>query len=102
MSCKIKMLLIFLLCSCVFAGETVVNNSLVTSKKAIEIAEKKLVQVYGKSILKQRPFQASLENNNWIVSGTLHCKKDNFCKGGVGIVRVSAQDGKIIDVTHEK
>ena len=82
------------------------NNTLVPAeldeKAVLKIAEKKLVESYGESILKEKPFQASLNKNIWTVSGTLHCLQGSVCKGGVATIHISTKDGSVIDIMHGK
>jgi hypothetical protein len=75
---------------------------------AVKIAEAVLIPVYGKTqIESEQPFDASLKDGVWIVSGSLNCGNDkhgkpNVCVGGVAVVRISKADGRIIDMIHYK
>jgi hypothetical protein len=78
------------------------------SDTAIRIAEAVLAPVYGKNqIESERPFGARLKNGVWTVSGTLHCAgaKDSpsaYCTGGVAVVEISKDDGRILSMIHGK
>lgn len=74
----------------------------ISEKEAIRIAEKKLVARYGKSVRKQRPFQAALSDGIWTITGTFHCPPKSVCKGGVAEIQISAMDGTVISVIHGK
>jgi hypothetical protein len=75
---------------------------------AITVAEAALIPIYGKKhIESERPFVATLKNDVWIVTGTLHCGDDKQrrttnCVGGVARAEVSKQDGHIISISHSK
>ena len=66
---------------------------------AIRIAEKKLIQIYGRrQIDRERPLQARNDDGVWIVHGTL--PKDMVC--GVAHVKIRQRDGHILEVWHTK
>jgi hypothetical protein len=68
-------------------------------KTAIRIAEAVLEPIYGeKAIADERPFRASLKDGLWTVEGTL---PKGFA-GGVAIVQLWQNDGRIEAVVHEK
>lgn len=67
------------------------------SSVAIAIAEAVLVPIYGRAnIERQRPFAASLADGVWTVMGHL---SENM-RGGVALVQISKQDGRILRVSH--
>jgi NTF2 fold immunity protein of polymorphic toxin system component len=75
------------------------------SDTAIQIAEAVLAPVYGKSQIES--FGARLRDGVWIVSGTLHCagtkgSPSARCVGGVAIVEISRDDGRILSMIHGK
>ncbi len=84
------------------------QNKVTDSAEAIKIAEKVLVNIYGKKqIESERPFKAKLENGVWTVWGTLHCKDGNgdeteVCVGGVASARIAAKNGRVISTMHTK
>ena len=69
-------------------------------KTAIAIAEAIFVPIYGgKQIVSERPFHAVLNSEGiWTLSGSL---SDGW-EGGVAIVRISRQDGRVLFVMHGK
>lgn len=72
-------------------------------KTAVAIGEAVLIPVYGEAHIKsERPFHAMLENDVWLVTGTLHCPKGLLCDGGMATVRISKKDGRILEMIHYK
>ena len=70
---------------------------------AIKIAEAVLIPIYGQKVISQeKPFNAKLEDGIWVVTGTLHCPQGDSCKGGVAIIEIAKDDGKILRVSHGK
>ncbi len=73
------------------------------STTAIKIAEAVLVPVYGrKQIDSELPLHAQLKDDEWTVTGTLHCPDGkggvtSMCFGGVAVVQIS-----ILSMTHYK
>lgn len=64
---------------------------------AIKIAEAVWIPIYGqKQIESEKPFQARLSGEVWIVEGTL----PRGDEGGVALAEISKSDGRIIRVTH--
>jgi len=78
------------------------------STTAVKIAEAVLIPVYGREkVESERPFNATLENGVWTVTGTLHCrdKSGNVtteCDGGTAEVKLSKADGRIVRMLHYK
>jgi hypothetical protein len=79
------------------------------SKTAVRIAEAVLVPVYGEeAIRKERPFVAKLSGNVWTVEGTMYCEGPDgklapgICPGGVAVVKLSKNDGRILFLAHYK
>lgn len=66
-----------------------------TAKK---IAEAIWFPIYGESICIQKPFIATLENDVWIIEGSL----PEEIKGGVAYIEIQKKDCKILKVTHGK
>lgn len=63
---------------------------------AVKIAEAVLVPIYGKDVIeKEKPLNAYLADGIWIVNGTLHTQL-----GGVAVIEISREDGKILRVSH--
>ena len=70
-----------------------------TIKQLTVIAEKELVKVYGKQVLKQRPWKISRNDDKSItLSGTFHGQG----KGGVAEITLQKNDGKILRIIHGK
>jgi NTF2 fold immunity protein of polymorphic toxin system component len=73
---------------------------------ALRVAEPELIRIYGASVIRrERPLTAELEENTWIVGGTLHCSDGNggtttVCIGGVATVHLSKPDGRVLEIFH--
>ncbi|WP_343680697.1 NTF2 fold immunity protein [Chryseobacterium arthrosphaerae] len=66
-------------------------------KEVISIAEKKWIEVYGKSVEKQKPFAVEKKNDSiWIVHGTF--PKPTI--GGVAYAEVNIKTKKVVKYTH--
>jgi hypothetical protein len=66
---------------------------------AVLIAEAILTPIYGADeISRQRPFNATEINSQWLVVGSI---KENQV-GGVASIVIDKQSGKIIRVTHSR
>jgi hypothetical protein len=78
------------------------------SSTAVRIAEAVLIPVYGeKQIASERPFTATLKDDVWTVSGTLHCSDgksgiSTYCDGGVASVKIAKGTGRILSMIHGK
>jgi hypothetical protein len=78
------------------------------SKTAVAIAEAVLIPVYGKEhIESERPFNATLKQDVWTIEGTLNCfdvkrAKTTDCDGGVAVVKISKDDGRILYMLHSQ
>lgn len=70
------------------------------SKTAIKIAVAVWEPIYGeKHIAGEKPYTARLVNNSvWIVEGSL----PKQYTGGVAIVEIAKEDGRILRVSHGK
>jgi hypothetical protein len=64
---------------------------------AIKIAEAIWLPVYGSTIYEKQPFVAELQQNVWIVKGTV---EGQF--GGAPYIEVSKKNGRILTMYHEK
>ena len=68
---------------------------------AIKIAKAVLTPIYGEEkISAENPFQAELKDGVWTVTGTLHCPTGNDCFGGVALIEINKNDGRILRVSH--
>jgi len=85
-----------------YADSSLPEKEVTAKESAIKIAEGALIHKYGKKVLDERPFDANLEGNIWIVKGTLHCPQGSICKGGTARVEIEKNDGKVKSVTHDK
>lgn len=66
---------------------------------AIRIAEAVLTPVYGEEKIKsERPFTATLRKGVWTVEGSL----PEGWLGGVAVVEISKEDGRILRMSHGK
>jgi hypothetical protein len=75
------------------------NNYVPDEQTAIKIAEAVLIPICGnQDVAGERPFQARLEGNVWIIEGTT--VKTPF--GSVATVKLQRSDGRIISVIHGK
>ena len=68
-------------------------------EKLITIAEKELVKVYGKRVLKQRPWKITHNDEKSItLTGTFH----GHGLGGVAEISLQKSDGKVLHMIHGK
>lgn len=68
-------------------------------KTAINIAKSIWLPTYGKKVLDEKPFHATLKNDSiWIVEGTL----DEGADGGTAYAEIEKKDGKILKIVHHK
>lgn len=66
---------------------------------AKRIAEAIWLPIYGKTVLTEKPYQATLNSKGvWVVAGSLPKGMD----GGVAYIEISKRDGRILEVTHGK
>lgn len=65
---------------------------------AIKIAEAIWYPLYGDDIFKQKPYYVQLEDDCWIVIGSL---PENYY-GGSAYIKFQKSDCKVIDVYHTK
>ena len=68
-------------------------------EKLITTAEKELVKVYGKRVLKQRPWKITRSDEKSItLTGTFHVRG----VGGVAEITLQKSDGKVLRMIHGK
>lgn len=78
-------------------GSNIKNNETDIKKEVISIAEKKWIEVYGKSVEKQKPFAVERKNDSiWIVHGTF--PKPTI--GGVAYAEVNIKTKEVVKYTH--
>ena len=77
------------------------KDGLVPNEKiAFQIAEIILSQIYGKeTIEEEKPFSINLENDVWIIEGSL---PEEYEKGGVAYIEIKKSSGEILKVIHTK
>lgn len=69
------------------------------SKIAIQIADAILVGVFGENTIKsERPLNAELRDNVWIISGTMPKGR----MGGVAYIYIAKRDAKVLRLYHEQ
>jgi uncharacterized protein YpmS len=79
------------------------EDCLVTEEKtAVSIAESVLFESYGEDkIKKERPYIVNIENDSiWNIEGNFKTIGIGF--GGVFYIKISAKNGKVLDMYHEK
>jgi len=91
------LLVLFSLFSCEHKTHNKEAGSIVDKELIISIAEKKWIEVYGKSIEKQKPYAVKKKNDSiWIVHGTF--SKPTI--GGVAYAEVNIKTKQVIKYTH--
>jgi len=69
-----------------------------TEEIAFQVAEIILGNIYGKEwIESEKPFSINLENDIWIIEGTLYSRK-----GGVAYMEIRKSSGEILKIYHGK
>lgn len=73
-------------------------------KAAKREAEKVWVEVYGKEILKNRPYKVFFDSENdvWLVQGSLYDRKGRIVNGGVPYFLVEKKTGRVLAIWHDK
>ncbi|HZS47052.1 MAG TPA: YbbC/YhhH family protein [Blastocatellia bacterium] len=70
---------------------------------AIRIAEAVCIPIYGEDkVQREKPFVASLSNGVWYVHGSMPRPHHSGMKGGVAMIEISKDDGRILCVIHGK
>jgi hypothetical protein len=78
------------------------------AETAVRLAEPLLVKTYGKcKIESEKPLQARLTGDIWIVTGTLWCSdgaggRTHRCVGGTAEVKMRQANGKVLSIAHYK
>ncbi len=94
-------IIVFLVCSSALAEkqqhtympeEGYVPNA----RTAIKIAEAIWLPIYGAGIYGKKPFVAKLNNDVWVVQGSLPVQM----VGGVPVAEISKKTGKVLRVSH--
>ena len=69
------------------------------AKTAVKVAEAVWLPVYGKSVLREKPYVAELKDSSvWIVKGTL----PKGYRGGVAYIEIQKKDCKVLNMYHGK
>ena len=114
---KNKFIVVFFLFVCLFATYKYLQASNVTQdvetgyvpeegcvpdkETAIKIAEAIWLPIYGKEVLKEKPYHAKLYGDTvWKVEGSFNFKK--YDAGGTAYIEIRKKDCKILDVGHGK
>ncbi len=75
------------------------KQSVNDSVTAVKIAEMNWNKIYGKNVLKEKPYSIKLINDSiWVINGTL----PKNVVGGVVYIEIRKYDGKVLKVTHGK
>lgn len=70
------------------------------SATAVRIAVAVWTPIYGaRQIRSEAPYQATLRDSVWTVTGSLHCG-GRACRGGVAQVEIAKRDARILRVSH--
>ena len=78
------------------------DMAIVSKEIILQKAEEKFVEIYGDTVLKQRPFIVTESDSYWKVEGTFHCPEDHVCKGGVVEAVFDRFTGDLKSITHGK
>jgi hypothetical protein len=91
-------------------GEAAIAGPVKDADKALTVARPILVSVYGKQkIQSEEPLIASLAGDVWLVEGSMHCPASwwqklfhlrPMCVGGTAELKLSAETGAVLSVTH--
>ncbi len=83
--------------SCEHKNHNKKEGNITDKELIISIAEKKWIEVYGKSVGKQKPYAVKKKNDSiWIVHGTF--SKPTI--GGVAYAEVNIKTKQVIRYTH--
>jgi hypothetical protein len=66
------------------------------AETAMKIAEAVWLPIYGATVLEKKPWRARLENDVWVVEGSL----PELMAGGVPVAKISKRTGEILRVSH--
>ncbi len=73
-------------------------NWQLNKENAIQIAEEKLLEIYGERVLKKKPWSVEETDKSFIIKGTL----PPMTLGGVPEIEISKADGSVISYKHGK
>lgn len=86
----------------VIPKDTISTNYVPDEETAKKIAEAIWLPIFGERILEQRPYNATLVNDMWIVKGLMPppCRNNPDCRGGTAYIKIRKSDCKILKVEH--
>jgi NTF2 fold immunity protein len=74
---------------------------------ALKVVEPELIRIYGARVIgSEKPLNADLSGDIWIVGGTLHCSDGKggttttICAGGVATAHLAKSDGRVLEIFH--
>ena len=77
-----------------------------SAKTAKNKAEMVWIEIYGKSIKRQKPYQVFFDETNevWLITGSFPMPERLFksFKGGVAHILIQKSDGKVLAIWHDK
>lgn len=73
-------------------------------EEAKKVAEKIWIEVYGKEVLKKRPYKVffDYESEVWLVEGSSSSSKYAITNGGVPYFIVEKKTGRVLAIWHDK
>lgn len=84
----------------VSASSETPNEYVSDEQTAIDIAVKAWIPKFGKKQIEdEKPYQATLKNGVWIVTGSL---PKGWNVGGVAMAEISQKDGRVLEIGHGK
>ncbi|MDR0863483.1 MAG: YbbC/YhhH family protein [Candidatus Symbiothrix sp.] len=84
--------------------DTISKGYVPDEETAKRIAEAIWLPIYGEKILEQRPYDAQLIGDVWVVKGLipLPYRYDSNYRGGSAYIEIQKKDCKILKVTHSR
>ena len=84
--------------------DAITTNYVPDEETAKKIAEAIWLPIFGERIFEQKPYDATLVNDTWIVKGLLPppCRYIPDCRGGSAYIEIRKSDCKILLVKHGK
>lgn len=74
-----------------------------TPEIAVGIAQSIWIGIYGEEVVeKEKPFSVNLDDDIWIVEGTLPSSNNQVMFGGTLYIEIRKSNGEIIKVFHSK
>lgn len=87
-----------------FPSNIVLGGPINTAKEARDKAEPVLLDIYGESVKKQKPYLAfyDAKNETWLINGRMPRNWFGTTEGGSAYILIKKADGKVLAVWHEK